>query len=106
MNAGMPARRAAINSASEAVDTVMSPLSHSASMPRASSDAAASTAAVLLSALASTSSIPRSLQTLLPINVWARELASAAFHTSPIRLRSGRIDFAMRSVLSTGCMLP
>jgi len=58
------------------------------------------------STFASTNSIPISRQTARAIFVWASELASAGFHTSPTRFRPGKTLRAIANVSRTGCIVP
>src|SRR2546425_12801659 len=91
VNTGIWARRAALRISSVAIETVTSPLIQMASTLRAMSELAASRAAVLFSAFASTRVRLRSAHTLRAIFVCASELASAGFQTRPTDLSSGRI---------------
>ena len=103
---GRRARLAALMMVSEARETVMSPLSQRASIPREMRELADSRALLLFSALASSRVIPISAHSLRATVVWASEFDSDEFQTRPTVFNSGRMRRAMRNALSTGCIDP
>ena len=99
---GMRAERA-VAIADPSVDSiVLSPPTHSACAPRATSDCTASVTAALLSTFASSSVRPSSRQASRAFSVNASELDSAGFQATPTRVSEGSARLATSKLSFTG----